>query len=254
MDPRTRARSRRRLAIPLLLAIALAAEASGAALAVPRHAPTGGGITAAPGGGLAAAPPAFAAARVGGSAVEETRSAPPIADFARRSETTATRAFEGRLAALRATPAATAVTETIASKAAPSAGYRGTNHVWIPSLGVSRPVSFFSCSSSAYPGNRVYRWGCGGTNNVYLFGHAASVFKPLHDAYVRGRLRAGMEVVYADSGGRITRYAVSWWKVVAPDGDVGWAYAAQARPSMTLQTCVGANSAFRLVVRLSKKG
>ena len=49
MDPRTRARSRRRLAIPLLLAIALAAEASGAALAVPRHVPTGGGLTAAPG-------------------------------------------------------------------------------------------------------------------------------------------------------------------------------------------------------------
>jgi hypothetical protein len=246
MDPRTRARSRRRLAIPLLLAIALAAEASGAALAVPRHASTGGGITAAPG--------AFAAARVGGAAVKPTRSAQPIADFARRSETIASRAAEGRVAAVRATPAATVVSETIAPKAAPSAGYRGTNHVWIPSLGVNRPVSFFSCSSSAYPGTRVYRWGCGGTNNVYLFGHASSVFTPLHDAYVRGRLRAGMEVVYADGGGRITRYAVSWWKVVAPDGDVAWAYAAQSRPSMTLQTCVGANSAYRLVVRLSKKG
>ena len=67
--------------------------------------------------------------------------------------------------------------------------YKGRNHVWIPALGINRSVSFFSCSSSAYPGNRVYRWGCAGTNNVYLFGHAHSVFKPLHDAYVRGRLR-----------------------------------------------------------------
>ena len=31
-------------------------------------------------------------------------------------------------------------------------------------------------------------------NNVYLFGHAHSVFKPLHDAYVRGRLAKGMRV------------------------------------------------------------
>ena len=67
--------------------------------------------------------------------------------------------------------------------------YKGRNHVWIPALGVNRSVSCFSCSSSAYPGNRVYRWGCAGGNNVYLFGHAHSVFKPLHDAYVRGRLR-----------------------------------------------------------------
>ena len=27
--------------------------------------------------------------------------------------------------------------------------------------------------NSAYPGNRVYRWGCAGGNNVYLFGHAS---------------------------------------------------------------------------------
>jgi hypothetical protein len=246
MDPRTRARSRRRLALPLLLAIALAAEASGAALAVPRHASTGGGITAPPG--------AITAVRAGGAAVEATRATQPIADFSRRSETTASRAADARLAAVRATPAATVATETIAPKAAPSAGYRGTNHVWIPSLGVSRAVSFFSCSSSAYPGNRVYRWGCAGANNVYLFAHAATVFKPLHDAYVRGRLRKGMEVVYADGNGRVTRYAVSYWKVVAPDGDVGWAYAGQSVPSMTLQTCVGSNSEYRLVVRLVRKG
>jgi hypothetical protein len=132
-----------------------------------------------------------------------------------------------------------------------SATLTGRNKVWIPSLGIRRSVSFFSCSSSAYPGNRVYRWGCAGGNNVYLFGHAHSVFKPLHDAYVRGRLKKGMKVLYADGKGRVSTYKVIWWRVVAPDKG-GFAYAAQSRPSMTLQTCVGKRSQYRLVVRLVK--
>ena len=114
-------------------------------------------------------------------------------------------------------------------------------------------MSFFSCSSSAYPGDRVYRWGCAGSNNIYLFGHASSVFKPLHDAYVRGRLSKGMKVMYADGNGRVSTYAVSWWKLTTPDKGA-WAYAAQSRPSLTLQTCVGANSQYRLIVRLLKVG
>jgi sortase (surface protein transpeptidase) len=134
-----------------------------------------------------------------------------------------------------------------------STSFRGSNHLWIPSLGISRSTTFYSCSSSAYPGNRVYRWGCAGSNNVYLFGHAYSVFKPLHDAYVRGRLRTGMKAYYADASGRVRTYAVSWWKLTTPDkGD--WAYASLARPSLTLQTCVGANSQYRLIVRLTRVG
>ena len=132
---------------------------------------------------------------------------------------------------------------------APHAGFHGRNHVWIPSLGVDRSVSFFSCSNSSYPGNRVYRWGCAGTDNVYLFGHAGSVFGPLHDAYVSGRLHKGMAVWYADGGGVVHRYTVRWWKVTTPD-DGAWAYAAQSQPSLTLQTCVGASSQYRLIVRL----
>ena len=131
--------------------------------------------------------------------------------------------------------------------------FRGRNHVWIPALGINRSVSFFSCTSSAYPGDRVYRWGCAGSNNVYLFGHAHSVFRPLHDAYVRGRLSKGMKVIYADGNGRVATYAVAWWKVTTPDKGA-FAYAAQSRPSLTLQTCVGANSQYRLIVRLLKVG
>jgi sortase (surface protein transpeptidase) len=134
-----------------------------------------------------------------------------------------------------------------------TANYRGRNHVWIPALGINRSVTGFSCSSNAYPGDRVYRWGCAGRNNVYLFGHAHSVFKALHDAYVRGRLKKGMKVIYADSKGRVTTYAVRWWKVTTPDKGE-FAYAAQSTPSLTLQTCVGARSQYRLIVRLTRAG
>jgi sortase (surface protein transpeptidase) len=129
--------------------------------------------------------------------------------------------------------------------------YRGRNHVWIPALGIDRRISFFSCSRATYPGNRVYRWGCAGSNNVYLFGHAHSVFKPLHDAYVRGRLRKGMKVYYANAKGRVSTYSVRWWRVTTPDKGE-FAYAGQKRPSLTLQTCVGKRSQYRLIVRLVK--
>ena len=130
-----------------------------------------------------------------------------------------------------------------------SADHAGRNHVWIPGLGINRSVSSFPCARTREPDNLVYRWGCAGANNVYLMGHAYSVFNPLHDAYTAGRLRVGMRAWYADSKGRVREYAVKWWKVTLPT-NAGWAWAAQARPSMTLQTCVGANSKYRLVVRL----
>jgi sortase (surface protein transpeptidase) len=121
--------------------------------------------------------------------------------------------------------------------------------VWIPSLGINRSVSSFSCSRTRPPDNYVYRWGCAGSNNIYLMGHAYSVFKPLHDAYVSGRLHTGMRVMYADGAGRVQTYVVSFWRLVSPVGS-SWAYAAQSRPSMTLQTCVGSRSQWRLIVRL----
>ncbi len=139
-----------------------------------------------------------------------------------------------------------------ASDAAPTT-YRGRNHVWIPSLGIDRSVAGYACSNQSYPGDRVYRWGCAGANNVYLFGHAHSVFKALHDAYVRGSLKKGQEVFYADGNGTVRRYTISWWKVTTPTKGT-WAYAAQANPSLTLQTCVGSKSQYRLIVRLDREG
>jgi hypothetical protein len=157
-------------------------------------------------------------------------------------------------AAGKAAATAKSKATTPSPKPAASTAYRGTNHVWIPSLGINRSVAFFPCSRSQAPGHRVYRWGCAGRNNVYLFGHASSVMKPLHDAYVAKRLRKGMPVWYADGNGKVRRYVVSYWRVVRPDGDIGWAFAAQSKPSMTLQTCVGADSQYRLVVRLVAAG
>ena len=134
------------------------------------------------------------------------------------------------------------------------ASYQGQNHVWIPSLGTSAGIKSFPCSRSWPPDAGVYRWGCAGRNNVYLLGHAWSTFKPLHDAYVGSRLHTGMKVVYTDGGGTIHTYSVVWWKIVAPTTAASWAWASLGTPSMTLQTCVGANSQYRLMVRLVQVG
>ena len=131
--------------------------------------------------------------------------------------------------------------------------YRGRNHVWMPSLGIDKSISFYACSNASYPGNRVYRWGCAGQNNVYLFGHAGSVFKPLHDAYLRGRLHKGAALYYADGSGQVHTYRVSWWKLTTATQGT-WAYKAQSSPSLTLQTCIGAQSQYRLIVRLTEVG
>ena len=144
----------------------------------------------------------------------------------------------------------TATRATTAAGSSSPASYKGRNHVWIPSLGINRSVRWFSCDRSRPPDNYVYRWGCAGSNNVYLLGHASGVFKPLHDAYVSGRLHKGMKAYYADARGRVHTYAVRWWRVTAPTTEASWAWAPLDTPSMTLQTCVGKNSQYRLMVRL----
>ena len=83
--------------------------------------------------------------------------------------------------------------------------FSGRNHLWIPSLGINRSIAWFPCSRAREPDNYVYRWGCAGSNNVYLLGHAWGVFKPLHDAYASGRLKVGMKAMYADANGRVAR-------------------------------------------------
>jgi len=131
--------------------------------------------------------------------------------------------------------------------------FGGTNHFWMPGLGIDRQVVSYPCPRTRPPGNYLYRWGCAGANNVYLLGHAYGVMKPLHDAYVNGRLRVGMAAWYANSSGKVRKYRITEWRVVTPD-EAGWAIASQPVPSMTLQTCVGKNDAYRLLVRLVAVG
>ena len=114
-----------------------------------------------------------------------------------------------------------------APTAAPHAGptvYAGRNHFWFPSLGINQAVYGYPCGSSAPPGPQVYRWGCAGANNVYLLAHAGGKFGPLHDAYVDGRLKAGMLAIYADSAGHVHYYRLQWVKVTAPLASSHWAW------------------------------
>jgi len=141
---------------------------------------------------------------------------------------------------------------TAKAKAAPHAGpvvYAGRNHFWFPSLGISQAVYGYPCSSSAPPGPQVYRWGCAGTNNIYLLAHAGGKFAPLHDAYVAGRLKAGMLAIYADGAGQVHYYRLQWVKVTAPLASSHWAWDPQPVSSLTLQTCLGAQSQWRIFVR-----
>ena len=241
----------RRLLLPLFLAVILAGEVAGFAAAarmVPTASPAATPLAATPSSRVHAATPV----RTG-----EERPARTVL-IGTEDATAAQRNIRhdlGRAATVRpALPAVARATTVPAAGGSSSSAYRGRNHVWIPSLGIDRSVAAFPCSRSRPPDNHIYRWGCSGRNNVYLLGHAFSVFKPLHDAFVGGRLRKGMKVHYADGNGRVTTYSVIWWKVTKPVASASWAWAPQATPSMTLQTCVGRNGSLRLMVRLVATG
>jgi hypothetical protein len=239
-------RLNRRLVLPFALALVLVGEVTGLALAV-RLQPLTAASPAATASGLS-----LSVARDNGgrdAGTSPTRSAEPAIRGVSAYGALA-RAVVDAIPRITASMTTTSVARTSRAQAPAAPAYRGRNHVWIPTLGINRSITSFACTRSRPPDNYLYRWGCAGTNNVYLLGHAYSVFKPLHDAYVGGRLKKGMKVFYADGSGRVRTYAVIWWKVTPPTTSASWAWAAQSRPSMTLQTCVGANSAYRLMVRL----
>ena len=233
------------LAVESVSAVAAAAQVSAAQRDAGSHASTGAGSTVSAIAASATSAAARGLARstaVAGAGVPDFRlAAAPKPD---RPDAAPTIAKVQQVA-----PVAPSPKTTRATSASP-ASYSGRNHVWIPSLGINRSVAWFPCDRVRPPVNYVYRWGCAGVNNVYLLGHAYSVFKPLHDAYVSHRLKVGMKAWYADATGRVHVYAVRWWKVTPPTTSASWAWAAQGTPSMTLQTCVGANSEYRLMVRL----
>ena len=108
-------------------------------------------------------------------------------------------------------------------------------------------------------GLQVYRWGCAGRNNRYLMGHAFAAFEPLHDfVAARGasagtRALVGMPVYLRTPSGSVERYRVTWARVASVSywgatGDV-WAWNATSAPALTFQTCYGARSEYRIIVR-----
>jgi hypothetical protein len=123
-----------------------------------------------------------------------------------------------------------------------------------PAIGLSRAVYRWGCRGGTLP-NLVVRWDCAGRNNTYLLGHAWGVFAPLAKARRDGRLRVGQAAYLTDTAGVTRRYELGWIKIVRStyvwhgySGEV-WAWNATYRRAITLQTCWGAGSAYRLIVR-----
>ena len=151
--------------------------------------------------------------------------------------------------------AATAARERAAAAAAAKPAVTlQANQFAFPSLGIgTKHVYDFTCDSSAKLLDRLYYWGCSGTNNVYMLGHAYGIFKPLRTAYLNGTLTVGMVAYYAGADGVTREYHVTevrrerialWskWK--------DWAAGDLSAPSITLQTCDNPSDSYRILVRL----
>lgn len=251
--------TRRRRALATILALVLAAESVSVVAAAAQVSPASHGAPGAVGAVvLPASSPdgdVLAEATADGSVPGSTARRPVALDRSvsppAPSSQSAPPPAATMIAPAKIAPAAAKQAPTTSSATHSTAtAFAGRNRVWIPALGTNRSVSPFACDRQRPPDNLVYRWGCAGTNNVYLLGHAYSVFKPLHDAYDHHRLKVGMKAYYADAAGTVHVYAVTWWRVTLPTPASKWAWAPQSKPSMTLQTCVGPNGRYRLMVRL----
>jgi hypothetical protein len=123
-----------------------------------------------------------------------------------------------------------------------------TNSLSIPALGIGAPIGTSSCGGLIPDG--IWRWPCAGANNMYLLGHAWGVFEPIHDGYHAGSLTVGMLAIYYDGSGAAHRYQLQWVEdLTVADWGKGAAWAATPGPVITLQTCDGAASDYRIIVR-----
>ena len=98
-----------------------------------------------------------------------------------------------------------------------SARYKGRNHFWFPALGINRSVYALPVQPHVRPRQPRVPLGlrAAATTSTSWAMPGAS-FKPLHDAYVNGRLRVGMKAYYADGSGKVHTYKVKWWKLTRP--------------------------------------
>jgi hypothetical protein len=100
----------------------------------------------------------------------------------------------------------------------------------------------------------VFRWGCGPSSNIYLLSHAASTFSKIRRAFHDGTLQVGQNVWYSNAQGEVTKWSVQWIRRVTGEylnaTASEWALNDSPTPIMTLQTCDGAQSQLRIIVRL----
>ena len=121
----------------------------------------------------------------------------------------------------------------------------GRNHVWSPALGIDKRVYAFSCSRSRKPGNVVYRWGCAGRNNVYLMGHArTSSARSTPPTTTDGSPRP--EGLLRRLGRQAPHLRGSLVEGRRTDPGCRLGVGVAHSPSMTLQTCLGRHSEYRL--------
>ena len=132
--------------------------------------------------------------------------------------------------------------------------FKGRNHVWIPALGINRSVSFFSCSSSRLPRQPRLPLGLRRLEQrlpvrpcPQRVQAAPRRLRPRpavegHEGLLRRRQRQGQHVRRVVVEGHHARQGRAGPTPASP------------RPSLTLQTCVGARSQYRLIVRLLKVG
>ncbi len=128
----------------------------------------------------------------------------------------------------------------------------GANHFWFPALGISDAVRQFNCAGSYVIPGGIWHFGCNGPHNIYLMSHAWSDFRAVRVAYHDGGLKAGMTAYYAGANGKVQRYKVVWIRHVTVESFNAnyWEWAINDVPAVTLQTCDGANSEYRIIVRL----
>jgi hypothetical protein len=122
----------------------------------------------------------------------------------------------------------------------------------IPALGMTRAVYSWGCRGGTIP-DKVLAWGCSGAHNIYLLGHAYGVFAVIHDAWHTHRLTTGMILWFAGPDGHLIRFRLAWVRhtsaTYANSTAYTWAYNATTSDSVTLQTCDGAYSQYRIIVR-----
>lgn len=120
------------------------------------------------------------------------------------------------------------------------------NWLYIPRLGLSQPVGWYSdCLGSApVPRWGTWRWSCAGSNNTYIMAHNPGVFTPILG------LRAGDLIEYGDPRGTVSVYRVTFTTIVA--NTELWPLGGLNRPSLTLQTCWTWDGSRDLIVRANR--